>query len=68
MSLKRVGGLGFVFGGGNDLDGCYSLHPLIKSPGFITSIPALMQRIKENNFPEPQRGWYNVHKDIVEIT
>lgn len=54
--------------GDNDLDGCYSLHPLVKPESFISYIPVLLQRIKANDFPEPQRGWYNVHKDVFDVS
>lgn len=54
--------------GENDREGCYSLHPNLKSESFIKYIPILLKRISENDFPERQRGWYDVHKDVFDFT
>lgn len=65
--LKRDHKLRVSFWGENEMEGCYSLHPVFKPESFIAYIPELLQRIKANDFPERQYGWHNLHADIFDV-
>ena len=66
--LKKEDMYRVCYWGRNDEVGCYSLHPLHKPEAFINFIPELLQKISKNDFPEQQRGYYNVHKDVFNFS
>lgn len=45
----------------------YSLHPVLKPAAYIKAIPHLLQRIDMGDFPEAQRGYYNIHNDFFDF-
>ncbi|MBC5773722.1 hypothetical protein H8S95_06580 [Pontibacter sp. KCTC 32443] len=65
--LKKKGYYRVCYWGENDQNGCFTLHPLIKPESFITNIPKFFELIDKNDFPESQRGWYNIHKDTLRL-
>lgn len=50
--------------GENDMQGCFSLHPLQKTNAFLLSLPHILNQIKINNIPEDQKGFYNIKDEV----
>lgn len=54
---------------GPDADhGCYSLHPIAKTPEFCDAIPALLRRMAEDRIPDSQRGCYDINNELFQPT
>lgn len=53
--------------GPDDAHRCFSLHPLVKPRPFIEALPDLLARIDADDFPEAQRGAYDVHNDFFDF-
>lgn len=41
--------------------GAWTLHPLARGPEFIEELPGILQRIERGDFPEEQRGDYELN-------
>jgi hypothetical protein len=48
--------------------GVWSLHPLYRSEGFYSQIPAIIRRLKEMDIPAEQYGYYNFTDDFIDWT
>jgi hypothetical protein len=50
---------------GND-PGLWSIHPLFRSDEFYLRIPEIIERVKENDVPRSQLGYYNFSSDFID--
>ena len=51
-----------------DFGEIWSLHPLYKGRKFISQLPVLIQRIKNEDVPESQRGFYDIVDDFFDLS
>lgn len=50
--------------GKNESSTAFSLHPIVKPDHYIKAIPELLKKIDTDEFPESQRGYYDIHNDF----
>ena len=62
-NLFRVDTLGDT-PGATKTAACFTLHPLLKPATFIDALPGLLEKIDKDEFPESQRGYYNINSDF----
>jgi hypothetical protein len=48
--------------------GLWSLHPPYRTSGFYDNLPEIINRIELNDFPESQKGFYDIVDEFVDWT
>jgi hypothetical protein len=51
-----------------DFGGIWSLHPPYKGRKFVSQLPVLIQRVKNEDVPESQRGFYDIVDDFFDLS
>lgn len=64
-NLRKANLFRIDYWGENDLQGCFSLHPVHKPDSFIADLPHLLKQIMDNNIPDAQKGHYDIQGEVM---